>query len=73
MKSWLKSSLLLYYIQTKYNEKEESINNISTTYVEPLLNNINHPALLQEWKLNLDAAAYENQIDANAYKPSVKK
>ena len=38
-----------------------------------MLNDINHPAFLQEWKLNIDAAAYEKQIDANVYKPSVKK
>ena len=34
--------------------------NIFSEYVEPLLKDINHPALLQEWKLNIDAAAYEN-------------
>ena len=71
MKSWLKSSLLLYYIQTKYNEKEESINNMFSTYVEPLLNDINNPSLLQEWKLNIDDAVYENQIYDNVYKPLV--
>ena len=71
MKSWLKSSLLSYYIQTKYNEKDESINNMFSTYVEPLLNDINNPALLQEWKLNIDDAVYENQIYDNVYKPLV--
>ena len=38
-----------------------------------MLNDINNPALLQEWKLHIDTAAYENKIDANVYKPSVKK
>ena len=28
--------------------------------------------MLQEWKLNLDAADYERNIDANLYKPSDK-
>ena len=45
-KLWLKSSLHSFHIQTKYNGKYESINNIFSTYVEPLLNGINHPVLL---------------------------
>ena len=41
--------------------------------VEPLLKDINNTVLLQEWKLNIDAVAYEKQIDANVFKPSDKK
>ena len=48
------------------------INNIFSSYVEPLLKGINHPALLQECNLNLDAAAYKTIVD-NVYKPSNKK
>ena len=40
-------SLHYSYIQTEYNDKEETINNIFSTYVEPLLNDINNPELLQ--------------------------
>ena len=29
-------------------------------YIKPLLKDIDHHALIQEWKQNLDAAAYEN-------------
>ena len=47
--------------------------NIFSSYFVPLLKYINHPALLQEWKLNPDTAAYEKYIDANIYKPSDKK
>ena len=47
--------------------------NIFSVYVLTLLKDINHPALLQEWKLNLDAAVYENNINANMSKPSEKK
>ena len=46
---------------------------IFSAYVVPLLKYINHPALLQEWKLNLDAAEYEKNINANLSKPSDKK
>ena len=35
------------YIQTKYNDKEKIINNTLITYVESLLDDINHPALIQ--------------------------
>ena len=45
-----------YYIQREYNDKEEKRINIFSEYFEPLLKDINHPALLQERKLNLDAA-----------------
>ena len=44
--------------------------NIFSAYVETLLKYINYPALPQEWKINLDAAAYERNIDANLSKPS---
>ena len=44
--------------------------NIFSAYVEPLLKDINHPEFLQECKLNLDAAEYKENIDANLYKPS---
>ena len=47
--------------------------NIFSAYVVPLLTDINHPALHQEWKLNIDAAGYENNIDTNMSKPSLKK
>ena len=61
----LKNALLQYnfhssYNQTKYNGEEEIINNFFSIYVEPLLNYINHPTLVQEWKLNLDALAQKN-------------
>ena len=49
------------YNQTKYIGEEEIINNISSTYVEPFSNYINHPAFVQEWKLNLDAPVYEKK------------
>ena len=46
--------------------------NIFIEYVEPLLKYINHPTLLQEWKLNLDAEEYKRIIYYNLYKTSEK-
>ena len=48
------------YNQTKYIGKELIIQNIFITYVEPLLNYINHPASVQEWKLDIDDPVYKN-------------
>ena len=46
-------------IQTEFNDKKDIIINIFSAYVVPMLKDINHPALLKEWKLNIDTAAYE--------------
>ena len=69
---WHKSSHSSYN-QTECNDKREIINNTFITYVESLLNYTNHHALIQEWKLNIDAVAHEKKIDANVYKPSTEK
>ena len=63
----IKKLLLQYnfhssYNQTKYIGENEIIYNIFITYVEPLLNYINHPALVKEWRLNIDATAYKNKL-----------
>ena len=59
----LKKLLLQYNLHPSYDQKiyigeEEIILNIFSKYVEPLLNYINDPELVQEWKLDLDAPAY---------------
>ena len=41
--------------------------NIFSLYIVPLLKDINHPELIQEWKLNLDDAAYEKHISMLTY------
>ena len=61
-KLWIHSDLHSYYIQTIYSGKEEIINNVFIKYFETLLDDINHPELVQEWKLNHDAAAYEKNL-----------
>ena len=52
----------------KYIGEEEIIHNIFSTYVEPLFNYSNHNALVQEWKLNPDAPAYQKSY-ANVNRP----
>ena len=46
---------------------------IFNTYATLQIKEINHPAFLQVWNLNLDAAEYEKNMKANMYKPSEKK
>ena len=48
------------------------MSNIFNTYGTPQIKEINYPAILQEQKLNIDAAEYERNI-AEKYKPSKKR
>ena len=43
-----------------------------STYVTPQITEINHTAIIQEWKLNIDAAEYETNT-AKTNIPSDKK
>ena len=36
------------------------MSNLFSTYVTPQVKEINHPAIVQEWKLNIDSAEYKN-------------
>ena len=47
------------YIQNFYHDKIEIIDELFCEHIETLLKDINHPALIQEQKQNIDAAAYE--------------
>ena len=46
--------------------------NIFSAYFLPLLKDTNHPAMIQKWKLNIDAESYERNVDANMSKTSDK-
>ena len=52
-------SLNSSYIQKEFNDNKKMTINIFIAYVVPLLKDIKHPALLQEWKINIDAPVYE--------------
>ena len=43
-----------------------------STYVTPQIKEIYHPEIIQEWKLNIDAAEYERNM-AKTYIPSDKR
>ena len=46
--------------------KRKMIINIFSAYFVPLLKYINHPSLLKECKLNIDAAAYEKILSLHS-------
>ena len=65
-------------LQQDYKDDESSIGDMSipdnaTPKSLEALFSMYHPPLLQEWRLNIDAAEYKSNIDANLYKPSEKK
>ena len=43
-----------------------------STYITPQIKEIYHPAIIQEWKLNIDAAEYEKNMSLT-HLPSTKK
>ena len=44
------------YTNQEFNDKNEETITIFSSFVEPQIKGIHHPALLQEWKLSIDAA-----------------
>ena len=46
---------------------------IFNTYATLQIKEINHPAFLQEMKINIDDAEYEKNMEANMYKHSEKR
>ena len=43
------------------------------TYVPPQMKEIYHPAIIQEWKLNIDAAEYEKYMTLSHVPSYLKK
>ena len=48
------------------------MSNIFSTYVTPQIQEINHPKIIRERKLNIDAVEYEGNMAEN-YRPSEKE
>ena len=55
----IQSSLHTGYKKSFYHDKRDKFYGIFDQYHIPLLRDINHPALIQEWKENIDAVTYE--------------
>ena len=48
----------MIYKQDFYNNKEKEIDDLFLEYLFPVMDDLDHPALIEEWKTNPDAAAY---------------
>ena len=59
----IQSNLHLIYKQKLYHYKHDKINELFDEYHIPLLNYIHHLALIEEYKRNIDDAAYENNLN----------
>ena len=57
------------YSTEKFNTEKEEMSRLFSTYVIPQIKEIKHPAIIQEWKLNIDAAEYEKNM-AKSHLPS---
>ena len=52
--------------------QKKSMDRLFRKYVTPQIKEIYHPELIQEWRLNIDAAEYEKNM-AKSHLPSHKK
>ena len=59
------------YSTDNYNDQTEEMDRLFRTYITPQMKEIYYPAILQEWKLNIDAAEYENNMTLS-HVPSLK-
>ena len=47
------------YSTDNYNNQTEAMDRLFITYVTPKIKEIYRPSIIQDWKLNIDAAEYE--------------
>ena len=51
----------LIYKQYYYKDKQKEIYELFIEYIVLIMEDLDHPALIEEWKQNLDTAAYEKK------------
>ena len=65
--------MYLIYKQDFYKDKRKELNGLLIQYLAPIMVDIDHPELIEEWKQNLDAADYENNLNQDVKIQSIKK
>ena len=45
-----------------FNNQKEAMSRLFSTYVTPQIKEMYYPAIIQEWKLNIDDAEYEKNM-----------
>ena len=61
------------YNQDFYETKEKEIDDLFLKYLAPIMEDIGHPTLIEEWIQNLDSDAYEKYIYKDVKLPSIRK
>ena len=61
------------YKQDFYKTKETEIDDLFHGYLVPVMEDLEHPTLIEEWIHILDAAAYEKNLHKDEKLPSMKK
>ena len=61
------------YKQDLYKTKYSYIDDFFLEYLVPIMKYIEHPALIEEWIQNIDAAAYEKNLHTDEKLPLMKK
>ena len=61
----------LSYSTDNFSNQKEAMDRLLGTYVTPQIKEIYHPAIIQKWKLNIDAAKYEKNMTLT-HVPSTK-
>ena len=59
--------------QDFYKNKEKEIYELFLEYIVTVMDDLDHHALIKEWKQNLDASAYEKNLYKDVKLPSIKK
>ena len=63
----------LIYKQYYYKDKQKKIYDLFIEYIVLIMEDLDHPALIEERKKNLDDDAYENNLNQDVKIPSIKK
>ena len=61
------------YSTDNFNNQIEAMDRLFSTYVTPQIKEIYHPEIIQEWKLNIDAAEYEKNMTLSLVTSTKKK
>ena len=59
----------LVYKQDYYKDKQKDIDYIFIEYLVPIVDYLDHPSLIEERKQNIDATAYEKNINQDVKMP----
>ena len=63
----------LIYKQNYNKDNQEEIDDIFIEYFVPIVDYLDHPALIEEWKQIIDAADHENNLNQDVKIPSGNK